>query len=144
MRPGVFFDSETFGADRLLPVPPRDTDGEGDDGRPPAEAVAARSWRQAPLSADGPARPAASVSRQADYMPGLSAGGEEGAPGADELRGLPHRTIAALHRDVLPFLQARPHSLYGVGIDAVPAQDAWGLGLPGSRAWASIPRPGPA
>ena len=30
-----------------------------------------------------------------------------------------------------PFFQARPHGLYGVGIDAVPAQDAWGLGLPG-------------
>jgi spermidine dehydrogenase len=36
-----------------------------------------------------------------------------------------------LHKDVLPFLQARTHTLYGVGIDAVSAQDAWGLGLPG-------------
>ena len=32
---------------------------------------------------------------------------------------------------MLPFFQALPHGLFGVGIDAVPAQDAWGLGFPG-------------
>src|SRR5581483_1735068 len=29
------------------------------------------------------------------------------------------------------YLQARAYGLFGLGIDAVPAQDAWGLGFPG-------------
>ncbi len=32
---------------------------------------------------------------------------------------------------VVSLLQAYPQSLYGVGIDAVSAQDAWDLGMPG-------------
>ncbi|PYN18235.1 MAG: FAD-dependent oxidoreductase, partial [Candidatus Rokuibacteriota bacterium] len=50
---------------------------------------------------------------------------------------------AACHPDVLPFFQARPHSLYGVGIDAVSALDAWGLGLPGFTGMKLDPTPGP-
>ena len=33
--------------------------------------------------------------------------------------------------------QTRTHGLFGVGIDAVPAQDAFALGLPGFRGWGS-------
>ena len=44
---------------------------------------------------------------------------------------------------MLTFLQTRPHSLYGVGIDAVPAQDAWGLGFPGFAGMDLDPGPGP-
>ena len=52
--------------------------------------------------------------------------------------------VLGLDPGVLPVLQTRPHSLYGVGIDAVPAQDAWGLGLPGFDGLALEPgaRPG--
>ena len=39
--------------------------------------------------------------------------------------------VAKLSADALPFLQTATHDLYGVGIDAVPALDAWGIGLPG-------------
>ena len=44
---------------------------------------------------------------------------------------------------MLPFFQTRPHTLYGVGIDAVPAQDAWGLGFPGFAGMNLAPGPGP-
>ncbi len=44
---------------------------------------------------------------------------------------------------VLRLYQTRTHGLFGVGVDAVPAQDAFGLGLPGSPAWASIRRRAP-
>jgi spermidine dehydrogenase len=50
---------------------------------------------------------------------------------------------AGVHGDVLKFLQTRPHSLYGVGIDAVPAQDAWGLGFPGFAGMNLATGPGP-
>jgi spermidine dehydrogenase len=32
---------------------------------------------------------------------------------------------------VIPYYQARTHGLYGIGIDAVPAQDCWAIGQPG-------------
>jgi spermidine dehydrogenase len=46
------------------------------------------------------------------------------------------------HPDVLKYLQARPYSLFGLGIDAVPAQDAWGLGFPGFQGMNLDPKPG--
>jgi spermidine dehydrogenase len=36
-----------------------------------------------------------------------------------------------VHPDVIPLYQTRTHDLYGVGIDAVPALDCWGVGFPG-------------
>ena len=44
---------------------------------------------------------------------------------------------------VLPLYQTRPHGLFGVGIDAVPAQDAFGLGYPGFGAMGLDSTPGP-
>ena len=48
-----------------------------------------------------------------------------------------------LDAGVLRFYQTRTHSLFGVGVDAVPAQDAFALGFPGSAAWGSIPTRAP-
>ena len=44
---------------------------------------------------------------------------------------------------VVAALQAYPQPLYGLGIDAVSAQDAWGLGLPGFDGLKLAPGPGP-
>ena len=44
---------------------------------------------------------------------------------------------------VVAVLQAYPQPLYGLGIDAVSAQDAWGLGLPGFDGLKLAPGPGP-
>jgi spermidine dehydrogenase len=43
----------------------------------------------------------------------------------------------------MPYFQARPHPLFGLGTDAVSAQDACGLGLPGFDGMALDPGPGP-
>ena len=51
--------------------------------------------------------------------------------------------IAKLDPQVVAYLQARPHSYFGVGIDAVSAQDAWGFGLPGFDGLKLEPGPGP-
>ncbi|HSP07762.1 MAG TPA: NAD(P)/FAD-dependent oxidoreductase, partial [Acidobacteriota bacterium] len=76
-----------------------------------------------------------------DYMPGLNSTEKKAKLArmsyADFLTG-PAKCDPA----VLPFLQTRPHPLYGVGIDAVPAQDAWGLGLPGFDGMKLDPKPG--
>ena len=41
------------------------------------------------------------------------------------------KDVAGVHGDIVKMYQAMPHPLFGVGIDAVSAQDAWGFDLPG-------------
>jgi spermidine dehydrogenase len=47
-----------------------------------------------------------------------------------------------VHADIVKYYQAMPHGLFGVGIDAVSAQDAWGLGYPGFEGLKLDPAPG--
>jgi hypothetical protein len=51
--------------------------------------------------------------------------------------------MAGCDAGVPPFFQARPHSLYGLGIDAVSALDSWGIGLPGFAGMRLEPTAGP-
>ena len=44
---------------------------------------------------------------------------------------------------VVKYFQTRPHAYFGVGIDAVSAQDAWGFGLPGFQGLNLGTEPGP-
>ncbi len=48
-----------------------------------------------------------------------------------------------VHPDVIPFLQKETYGLYGVGIDAVPAGDLAGLGVPGFQGMDLSGPPGP-
>jgi spermidine dehydrogenase len=138
MGRGVFFDRETFGADRLLRAPALDRDEGGD--------ASAGAWRafldEAPLHAQARADLLRLRLEERDYLPGLDSPAKKARLArmsyADFLTG-----PAGCHAEVLRFLQARPHSLYGVGIDAVPAQDAWGLGYPGFDGMGLDPEPGP-
>ena len=47
-----------------------------------------------------------------------------------------------VHEDVVKVFQAVPQPLYGLGIDAVSAQDAWGFDMPGFAAMKLDPAPG--
>jgi spermidine dehydrogenase len=142
LRSGVFFDKETFGADRLVPAPASAAEGEGADD----EADAADAWPRfvaaSPLSDAARAGLLRLVRERVDYLPGLDADAKKARLArmsyADFLIG-----PAGAPRDVVPFFQARTHTLYGVGIDAVSAQDAWGLGLPGFEGMGLGDRPGP-
>ena len=141
LRRAVFFDKETFGADRLLPMPGRAGDGEGTDSASPGPDPWARFMAEAPLS-EGAKRDLRRLHQERmDYMPGLSSA-EKKARLARMSYARFLTDVAAADPGVLPFFQARPHSLYGVGIDAVPAQDAWGLGYPGFQGLGLDPAPG--
>ncbi|HKQ67056.1 MAG TPA: NAD(P)-binding protein [Methylomirabilota bacterium] len=125
MGAAVFFDRETFGADRLLPAPERGAaSGAGDADAWPAFLT------KAPLSETARRDIARLVKAPGDCLPGLG-----DAEKKDRLARTSYAEflvkIAGCQPDVLPLFQARPHSLYGLGIDAVSALDAWGLGLPG-------------
>src|SRR5438067_1898650 len=50
--------------------------------------------------------------------------------------------IAHIDQEIVKLYQAAPHGLFGVGIDSVSAQDAWGLGLPGFSGMKLEPGPG--
>jgi putative NAD(P)-binding protein len=128
LRPGFFFDRETFGTDRLVA-------GLG-------EVPSAPFLAPAPLS---PAvrRDILRIHEEGtDYLPGLSSAEKKARLARVSYAGFLTQ-VAGLDPGVLPFFQARTHSLYGVGIDAVPAQDAWGLGLPGFQGMKLEPGAGP-
>jgi spermidine dehydrogenase len=128
----IFFDRETFGADRLV-ISPGKKDG-------------AQTWRefaaQAPLSEKAKADVKRLYSLKVDLMPGLSS--------AQKKAKLAHMSYAAyltnlvkVDPHVLAMLDPTQKPLYGTGIDAIPAQDAWGLDLPGFDGLNLTPEPGP-
>jgi spermidine dehydrogenase len=116
LRQGVFFDRETFGADKLI------------------AGVGAKPWAE--LLADAPLTPAvrADIARlyeaTTDHMPGLSSPQKK-----DRLARMSYRdflvNVANADPGVVPFFQARTHGWWGVGIDAVSALDVWAFGFPG-------------
>ncbi len=110
---GVFFDRQTFGADHLA---------TGIGKRPWANVLAG-----APLASDARRDILRLFDGSEDYMPGLTS-----AEKKDRLARMSYRDflvkVARITPDAVPYFQAMTHDLYGVGIDAVPALDLWGLG----------------
>ena len=65
-----------------------------------------------------------------DYLPGLSST-EKKAKLARMSYASFLRDAVRVHEDVVKLYQPVPHPTFGLGIDAISAQDAWGLDLPG-------------
>ncbi len=131
LRHAVFFDRETFGADRLVPAP------EDDDPETWPAFVEA-----APLSEAARRDLLKLVREPADYLPGLSVAEKKAKLARVSYADFLTKTIG-VDAGVVALFQSRPHGLYGFGIDAVSAQDAWGLGLPGFAGMKLTPEPGP-
>jgi spermidine dehydrogenase len=131
LQSGVFFDRETFGADRLATGL----------GRVPLREFLART----PLSAAARETIVQIEEGKVDYLPGLDSDAKKQRLSRMSyeafLRDLVHADPAVLH-----FYHARTMGEWGVGTDAVSALDCWGFGLPGfqgmSLAKGSIPRMG--
>jgi spermidine dehydrogenase len=118
LQAGVFFDRETFGADKLCVGL----------GQIPLEQFLA----PAPLSAAARAQIIQIQEGNVDYLPGLSSDEKK-----DRLSRVSYemflRDLVKVDPAVLNFYHARTMGEWGVGTDAVSALDCWGFGLPGFK-----------
>jgi len=142
LKPQIFFDKETFGADKLVVNPSPQYGGETVVDNVPGASEAWKSFMaDAPLS-EAARKDFLRLSQETkDYFPGL--GSEEKKAKLARISYAKFLTeMVGVDPQVVKVYQAAPHPLFGVGIDAVAAQDAWGLGLPGFAGMKLDPAPG--
>jgi len=126
LRPATFFDKETFGADKLVVG----------DVREPA-------FRDAAPFKDAVKRDLARLlDMKTDPMPGLSSAEKKARLAKMSYTNFVVQQLK-LDAGVLWPFQTRTHGLFGVGVDAVPAQDAFALGFPGFDGMGLDDTPGP-
>ena len=131
----VFFDKETFGADKLVSGPPAELGGGNEltiakfIGEFPLPEVVRRDVVRLETSTE-------------DFLPGLNS-----AEKKDRLTRISYKKyildVVKVDSRVVPCYQTRTHGLFGVGIDAVNALDCWVLGLPGFKGLNLEPGPHP-
>jgi spermidine dehydrogenase len=116
LQNGVFFDQETFGADKLIVGV----------GHLPLDKLLS----SAPLSARAREQIVQIQQAKIDYLPGLSSDEKK-----QKLSRISYeaflRDIVNVEPAVLNFYHARTMGEWGVGTDAVSALDCWGFGMPG-------------
>ena len=118
----IYFDRETFGGDGLTIMPT----GRGADTR----AALVKALAQSPLSARAQADFVRLQFDKVDYLPGL-----DEAAKRKRLSRMSYRSFLAdlvkMDPAAIAVFQTRTHGEWGIGIDAEPALDCWGIGLPG-------------
>ncbi len=110
----MFFDKETFGADRLV----------SDVGKPSWPVFLAKT----PLSSAAQKDIARIFSEEVDYLPDMDRERKKIYLARTSYKDFLLKN-AKVHPDVIPFFQKGTYGLYGVGIDAVPAGDLAKLGF---------------
>jgi spermidine dehydrogenase len=140
LGPHIFFDKETFGADKLVPNPAPISGGETFELAPESGA-----WKkflaEAPLSEQAKKDYQRLHQEKKDYLPGLNSN-EKKARLARISYAKFLTELVGVNAEVVRLYQPWPHSLFGLGIDAVSAQDAWGLDFPGFDGMNLDPGPG--
>ncbi|MGC2182333.1 MAG: NAD(P)-binding protein [Terriglobales bacterium] len=129
LGPKIFFDKETFGADKLVTNPTPRVGGESEDDKVLAHALE-MFLQESPFSESAKADYRRLVTEKTDYLPGLSSEEKKA-----RLARMSYNSFLAdlvkVSPEVVKLFQNMPQPLFGVGFDAVAAQDAWGLGAPG-------------
>jgi len=141
LHPKIFFDKETFGADKLtVNFNPRGWN-ESEDIINQTSRLLKQFVAEAPIAEQAKSDLQRLFQEPKDYFPGLTSDEKKA-----KLARISYATyltdVAGVHEDIVKIYQAMPHGLFGVGVDAVAAQDAWGLGLPGFDGLKLDPAPG--
>ena len=141
LRAKIFFDKETFGADKLVVNYNPRGGGESEDAAVHSPALLKTFLHEAPMAEQAKRDLLALYEDPKDYFPGLTSD-EKKAKLARISYANYLKEIAGVNEDIVKVYQALPHGLFGVGIDAVSAQDAWGFDLPGFKGLKLDPTPG--
>lgn len=141
LKPRIFFDKETFGTDKLVVNAVHNGGDESGINDEAGEAGLKEFLKEAPLSEKAKRDFERLLTGQKDYFSGLSS--EEKKARLARVSYAKYLTdTVGVSDEIVRLLQAFPHPWFGVGIDAVPAQDAWGLELPGFSGLKLDPTPG--
>jgi spermidine dehydrogenase len=141
LKPRVFFDKETFGADKLVVNPVRAGSDESGINDPADEAVLREFLKEAPFPEKAKQDCQRLLTEQKDYFPGLSSGEKKSRLARMSYASYLTDTVG-VSGEIIKLFQALPHPLFGAGIDAMSAQDAWGLEMPGFGGLGLDPTPG--
>ncbi len=141
LYPKIFFDQETFGTDRLVINPMTRISGEGMDSPAGGGDALERFLKEAPFSPQARADYERLVTEKKDYLPSLSSDEKKA-----RLARMSYNTfltdVVGVSPEVVKLFQSRPQPSFGIGFDAVSAQDAWGAGEPGFAGMNLDPAPG--
>jgi spermidine dehydrogenase len=142
LTPHIFFDKETFGKDQLVIDPSPLGGSETGDLSVNAEDPWKKFQAEAPLSEKAKQDVVRLHQETKDYMPGLTSAEKKGR--LARMSCAKYLTdMVGVSDEVIKLYQAVPHPLFGIGLDAMSAQDAWGLGFPGFAGLKLDPGPGP-
>src|SRR5271165_1953914 len=130
LKPRIFFDKETFGTDKLVLNAVHSGGDESGINAEAGEEGLREFLKEAPLSAKAKQDFQRLLADKEDYFPGLSSD-EKKARLARISYAKYLKDTVGVSDEILKLFQAFPHPLFGFGFDSVPAQDAWGLEVPG-------------
>jgi spermidine dehydrogenase len=130
MKPRFFFDKETFGTDKLVVNPIARGSSESEDATATTQQLLKQFLDEAPIADQAKLDLPRLFAEGRDFFPGLSSD-EKKSKLARVSYANYLKDMVGVHPDIVKLFQAMPHPLYGVGIDAVSAQDAWGFDMPG-------------
>jgi spermidine dehydrogenase len=131
LHPKIFFDKETFGSDKLATnFSTRGWTESEDKVNQSQQQLLKQFLAEAPIAEQAKRDLQRLYEEPKDYFPGLTSDEKKAKLARVSYANFLKDTVG-VHDDVVKIYQALPHGLFGVGIDAVAAQDAWGLGLPG-------------
>jgi len=141
LLPNIFFDKETFGSDKLLPNPLLGALTDTGDKPQATDVLWKKFMAEAPLSEQAKRDLQRLLAEKKDYYPGLSS--DEKKLKLARISYTKFLTdVVQVSEELVRVFQAIPAPNYGLGIDAVPAQDAWGIDLPGFAGMNLDPAPG--
>ncbi len=141
LRPKIFFDRETFGADKLVVDPHPIISSETGERFPGSSEDVAKFMEEAPLTDAAKRDLQRLFNEPKDHLAGFTSL-EKKARLARMSYAKFLEDVVLIDRQVIQLYQAITQPVFGLGIDAVSAQDAWGLGYPGFQAMNLDPAPG--